>query len=864
MSSAKPSVPQKALRFLRWFCREDYIDEIEGDLIEVFEKEIVSMPGRAGRRFVWRVLRSFRPEFIKTFKHQTTVNPITMFRHNLLITYRNFLRYKSSFFINLVGLSTGLACTMLIYLWVNDELHVDKYFENDDRLYQVMENVDQGGGMITRITTSGPTAAALQSEFPEVEMAVTTTSDWGMEAVASVEDLDISAGLLYAGKDFFRMFSYRLRAGAKGQVLQDKNAIVISAGLARSLFGSWEDAVGRTIELQHEKEYKVTGVFEDLSPRLSTQFEMVLSFELFFDENEWVRNWFNTAPQTFVLMKPDADITEFNKKISELVRTKTEGQANHRTPFVARFSDRYLYGNYENGVQAGGRISYVKLFSIIAVFILLIACVNFMNLSTARATRRAKEVALKKTVGARRSALVVQYLGESTFLAFLSLVIALLAVVLLLPQFNLITDKQLSLELTSDLLIYMGSTVLITGLVAGSYPALYMSTFNPAAVLKGKLGGRSGEVWARRGLVVFQFSLSIILIVSVWVVYRQISFIQSENLGYDRENIIITGRDGKVEGSQETYLDELRKLPGVVAASAFGHDLTGHNGGTYGIVWPGKDPDDRTEFERFAVDYGGIEMLGIEVKEGRSFSKDFGLDTARIIFNEAAIRFMGLDDPIGKTVQLWGRDMEIVGVVKDFHFESFHEVVKPLFFWVEPRNTGNIMVRMEAGQEQEVLSRIEKFYSGFNPGFSFSYRFLDDDYERLYAAEQRVSVLSRYFAALAVVISCLGLFALVSFTVDRRTKEIGIRKVLGSGEFGIVYLLSGEFTKMVLVAIAIALPVSFWITTVWLSTFAFRIELSWWFFAGSGLTALAVAWLTVGLQTLRASRINPALCLRDE
>jgi hypothetical protein len=713
----RTSPPQRALRFLRWFCREDYIDEIEGDLTELFEKEIASTPDRAARRFIWRVLRSFRPEYIKTLRHRSTINPIDMLRHNLLITYRNFLRYKSSFLINLAGLSTGLACTLLIYLWVNDELHVDKYFENDDRLYQVMENVEQGGGMITRISTSGPTAATLKEEFPEVEMAVMTTSDWIMPAVASVADLDISAGKLYASEDFFKVFSYRLLAGDKRQVLQDKNGIVISAALAKSLFGSWENVLGKVIELQHKKEYKVTGVFEDLSPRLSTQFDFVLSFEAFVDENDWAKTWFSTAPQTYVLMKPGADIAAFNSKISELVRTKTEGKANHRTPFVARFSDRYLYGNYENGVQAGGRISYVKLFTIIAVFILLIACVNFMNLSTARATRRAKEVALKKTVGARRSALILQYLSESTVLALLSLAIALVLVFLLLPQFNLITDKQLSLAFTPSLLIYMGATVLITGLVAGSYPALYMSTFNPAAVLKGKVGGRSGEVWARRGLVVFQFTLSIVLIVSVWVVYRQISFVQSENLGYDRDNIIIIGRDGKVRESQETFLDELRRLPGVVAAWDFGHDMSGHNGGTYGIIWPGKDPDDNTEFERFPVDYGGIEMLGIEMKEGRSFSKEFGLDTARIIINEAGIQFMGMEDPIGKTVQLWGRDMEIIGVAKDFHFESFHEVIKPSFFWVAPGNTGNIMVRIEAGNEPEMLSRLQEFYSEFTPGF---------------------------------------------------------------------------------------------------------------------------------------------------
>jgi hypothetical protein len=391
-----------------------------------------------------------------------------------------------------------------------------------------------------------------------------------------------------------------------------------------------------------------------------------------------------------------------------------------------------------------------------------------------------------------------------------------------------------------------------------------MSAFSPVVVLKGRLKGHIGEAWARRGLVVFQFTLSIILIVSVVVVYKQIEFTQTKNLGYDKDNIIILSREGNIYEKQETFLEEIKKIPGVVDASAIGHDMTGHNGGTYGVEWPGKDPEDRTEFERVSVDYGAIELLGIEMKEGRSFSKEFGLDTARIIFNEAGIRFMGLEDPVGKTVKLWGRNMEIIGVAKDFHFDSFREQVKPLFMYAAPDNTGNIMVKVEAGHEREALRAIEDFYNNFNPGFPLTYRFLDDDYQKLYAAEQRVSTLSRYFALLAAMISCLGLFGLVSFTIERRTKEIGIRKVLGSGELGIVSLLSGEFTRMVLTAILIAVPISYWITTAWLGTFVFKIDLTWWFFAGSALAALVIAWLTVGLQTFRAARINPASCLRDE
>jgi putative ABC transport system permease protein len=660
------------------------------------------------------------------------------------------------------------------------------------------------------------------------------------------------------------MFSYDLLQGDPKQVLTDKKSIVIDQSLAVSLFGKSDDIIGKMVTINHDKQYQVTGVMKDIGLNSSHQFNFVVSFELFRDENEWVRNWFNTAPQTHVLLKAGTDIAQFNKKIFDLVRTKTEGKANHRSPFVRLESEGYLYGRYENGVLAGGRIDYVKLFSIIAIFILFIACINFMNLSTARASRRIKEVGVKKAIGAMRGNLISQYLGESTLTALFSFGIALLMVWALLPKFNEITAKQLTLSIDPAVTLFAIIIVTVTGLVAGSYPALYLSRFSPAAVLKGKLNSLTGEVWARKGLVVFQFVLSIMLIVSVWVVYEQISFIQTRNLGYNKDNIIIVSREGNISQKQEAFFNEVRKVQGVVAASGSGHDMTGHNGGTYGVEWTGKNPDDRTEFERMSVDYGLIELLDVELKEGRSFSKDYAAEHEKIIFNEAAIAFMDMKDPIGKKVKLWGEEKEIVGVVRDFNFETFHEQVKPVFFFLAPQNAGNIMIRIETGQEQETLARLEKFYTTFNPGFPFNYRFLDEDYQELYTAERRVATLSRYFAVLAVLISCLGLFGLAAFTAERRMKEIGIRKILGSSNRGIVYLLSGEFTKMVLIAVAIALPASYYIVTLWLEGFVFRIDIQWWFFACSGLAALLIAWLTVGIQTLKAARINPTECLKNE
>ena len=488
---------------------------------------------------------------------------------------------------------------------------------------------------------------------------------------------------------------------------------------------------------------------------------------------------------------------------------------------------------------------------------------SFMNLSTARATRRAKEVGVKKSMGVGRSPLVAQYLTESLLLTLFSLLAAILMVGLLLPEFNNITGKALGLSLSPQLLIGIVLIVLTTALFAGSYPAFYLSSFDPVAILRGKVKSSRGEAFARRGLVILQFSLSAMLIVAVWVVYEQISFVQSKNLGYNKEQLITFPIEGAVAQKPSTFLQELKELPSVQNASTLSNPLINNDRATVGLSWPGKNPDDIVQFQNFSVGYDMLETLGVEVVAGRSFSRDFGSDSTAIIFNEKAIEVMGLENPIGATVNLWGDDRTIIGVVKDFHFESLQQEVKPLFFKLDNWSQ-LILARLEAGNESEALTAMTDLYQQFNPGYAFDYNFVDADYQALYAAEQRVSVLSRYFAGLGILISCLGLFGLAAFTAERRTKEIGIRKALGSGRLGIVYLLSRDFSKTVLVAILIALPCSYLLAQQWLSGFAFRIDLQWWYFVGVGVLVLLIAWFTVSLQTFRAARVNPVDCLKNE
>ncbi|MEO1051112.1 MAG: ABC transporter permease [Bacteroidota bacterium] len=859
------SPPKRALQFLRWFCREDYLEEVEGDLIEVFEKQYEQSPSQARRKFRWSVLGHFRPEFIKAFKIGQNSNRTAMIRHNILLTYRNYSRNKVTFFINLLGLSTGLACSILIYLWVIDELKMDKFHADDDRIFQVLEIFDEPIGLRVGETTSGGMAESLAEEMPEVEYAATVL-DHIDNATLSVENKNLKVDGRHVSKDYFSIFSYPIIEGQREHIWSKSASILVSEDLALRLFGTISGVIGKSIELDHEASYHVSGVYSIPSGQSSHQFDFVLSFEEYAAQDDRVLSWGSTPAHAFVKLKPGVDVKAFNEKIADYVQKKREKTKRFRTPFLAKYSDRYLYGKYEGAVQSGGRISYVRLFSTVAIFILLIACINFMNLSTAKAARRMKEVGIKKANGASRWSLIYQYLSESTIIALFSMCIAALMVWILLPQYNEITGKHLTLAFDGNLLTSILIIVLLTGLISGSYPALYLSGFSSIAMLKGKLVAGAGETWARKGLVIFQFAISIILIVAVIVVYKQVEFVQNKHLGFEKDNIIVFDREGipEKEDQLETFVQELKQLPGVINASSTSHQLSGHSWGVYGYHWEGKDPDDNTHFELVGVYHEMIEMLGMQMVEGRSFSRAFNAEDSKAIFNQKAIAHMGLEDPVGKSIRFWGKNYEIIGVVQDFNFESLHTTVKPSMMLFKPEFTDKFMVKIKAGREQETINSIQSFYTKYNPGFSLDYTFLDTKYQSQYVAERRVASLSKYFAGLAILISCLGLFGLAAFTAERRLKEIGIRKILGAGTFRIIYLLTGDFTKMVLVAILIALPISYFAIDQWLANFAFRIDLQWWFFAGTGLLAIFIAWFTVSLQTSKAANVNPVDCLKEE
>jgi ABC-type antimicrobial peptide transport system permease subunit len=591
---------------------------------------------------------------------------------------------------------------------------------------------------------------------------------------------------------------------------------------------------------------------------------MLFNFDLFVAKRPMMKFWGNSDPGTFVILKKETDINRFNAKIKEYLHTKDPNLTTQL--FAVNYSYKYLHGQFENGVQAGGRITYVKLFSMIGLFILIIACINFMNLSTAKASGRIKEVGIKKAVGALRSSLVFQYLGESLLMAFLSLIFAVVLLILLVPQFNEITGKHIVLHFDGLLILTVLAITLLTGLIAGSYPAFYLSGFSPAMVLKGKLKTSVGELMVRKGLVVFQFTISVIFIVSVLVVYKQIQYIQTRNLGYNRDNIIHfeipLEMDSVKMKTAETFLGEIKNIPGVINASSYSHDLTGNHGAISDVEWPGKTPGKNIEFSNLEVGFNFIETLGMKLKEGRSFSQNQNA-YKEIVFNEAAIKSMGIKDPIGKIVKFWGQERQIVGVVKNFNFESLYETVKPCFFQAYPVMP-NVMVKISGGTEKQTIAKIQNVFQAYNHGLVFDYQFLDENYKALYISEQRISLLAQYFAGLAILISCLGLFGLAAFTAQRRQKEIGIRKVVGATVGNVAVMLSMDFLKLVLIAMVIAFPLIGWAMSQWLHEFAYSIDLGFSVFIIAGLSVTLLTILTVGYQAVKAALTDPIKSLKIE
>lgn len=858
---------------LEKFVHPRFLEDIQGNLDEIFARRLREVsPARARREYAWAAVRHLTPYFTrKSPEKYPTVSNLSpaMLNHYFTYAWRHFAKNRQFTFLNAVGLTTGLICTLFIYLWVADELRFDKFHDKDARLYQVMVHEKGGDRLVTSEGTGGILRVFLPRDMPEVEMAVSTTPPvWFQKFSLSHDGRTVSAGGNFVSPDYFKAFSFPLTQGNPESVLTDKNTVAISEQMAIRLFGSPEKAMNQLVEWKWQafsRKCQVSGVFRDQPHNSSEQSELLIPLAAW-DEILPQGSMPNTATGPFhnyLVLRPGADAHLLEAKLAGYA--KKHFNDSNATLFIRKYSDGYLYGKYENGVQSGGRIEYVRLFSAIAVFILLIACINFMNLSTAKASVRVKEVGVKKALGAGRLTLIFQFLGESILMSFLTLLVALGIVWLTLPYFNTITNKQLTLQFGAGFTAALAAILLLTGLLSGSYPALYLSRFNPALTLKGKLLHGMGELWVRKGLVVFQFAVSVIFIISVVVFYKQIDYVQSKNPGYEKEGIVYFEMEGRAATQTEVFLERLRTIPGVLSSSSIQQKIIlPASLPSAGVRWDGKNQKDEIRFYKMPVNYGLTETLGIPMVAGRSFSKDFGSDTTAVILNETAVRQMGITNPIGKEIMVDGGKSHIVGIARDFHFNSMHEAIKPFIFKLSPQETMLAIVKIQPDQLPATIARIQAFYASFNPGYAFDYDFLDRDYQVQYAAEKLVAQLARYFAALAILISCLGLFGLAAFTAERRRKEIGVRKVLGATTGSVIAMLSREFLLLVALAIAVGCPLAWWLTQRWLDHFAYHVTIGTDIFAAAGLATIVITLATISFQSVRAALANPTHSLKSE
>ncbi len=813
-----------------------------------------------------------------------------MIKNYFKIALRNLVKQRFYSVINILGLAIGLTTCLLITLFVLDELSYDRFNEKADRIHRVQIAYQLGGKAGNGAVAPAPLAQTAAETYPDVESAVRFRTQGGY-TVYRGERAYREEEVTFADSSLFSVFTLPLLHGNPRTALAQPNTLVISATSAEKYFGTdWEESppLGEMLLVGRDKEpYQVTGVFEDVPANAHFHFGMFLSMPSLEESKEEI--WLNNNFYTYLLLREGTDVaalqTKLNKtfetyaapQIEQYANTSYEeflGGGNYFKFLLQPLTDIHLHSDLDAEIAANGDIRYVYIFSAIALFVLLIACVNFMNLSTARSAGRAKEVGIRKTLGSVRQQLIGQFLVEAVLISFLALLLAILLAEAALPFFNDLANKQLTTRYLHPwyfLPLLLGAVGLI-GLLAGSYPAFFLSAFRPAAVLKGKLAGGINRSWLRSGLVVMQFGISIVLITGTVVIYQQLNHIRNKKLGFDKEHVLVVHNTYYLGDQAETFKNEALREPGVVAATLTGFlpakTFTNNNS----AIFPGKNPDsDRTtSMPWFHVDYDYIPTMGMQVVTGRNFSRDFATDTSTLIINEAAARYFFDDaDPLGQELSRFGdrpgafETFAVIGVVQDFHYSTMREKIMPMVI-VLGGNISALSLRVQPDQVPSALSALEAQWKQFAPDLPFEYSFLDERFNDMYKSEAKLGTVFTVFCSLAIFIACLGLFGLASFTAEQRMKEIGIRKVMGASVGSLVLLFSKDFTKLVLVALLIAIPISYWMMDRWLDDFAYRVTLGVSTFLIGGGIALLIAWLTVGFQSVRAAVANPVDSLRSE
>jgi putative ABC transport system permease protein len=789
-----------------------------------------------------------------------------MIRNYLKTALRNLWNNKGFSAINISGLALGMTCSLLILLWVRDEQSVDAFHTNGNNLYYIYERNNLGGKIESWYWTQGPLAEELKKEIPEIKNA--TPVSWPSVNTFSVGNKILKQDGFSAGEDFFDMFSYPLLEGRAADALRTPNSISISRKMANDFFGSPAAAIGRTIRYENKKDFTVKAVFEDMSSHVADKCNYLISWSAYLEDNHWAKDWESVDPRTVIELRSDANPGQVEGRIKFILdKFNTELKGSDRIELgLQRFDQRYLHSEFKNGYPVEGRIQYVRLFSLVAIFILIIACINFMNLTTARSVKRAREIGVRKVMGALRILLIKQFMGEAILMAAISMIGALILTRIALPAFNQLTTKEIVLPF-SELSFCLGiaGLTLVTGIFSGSYPAFFLSGFSPIQVLKGTMKSGPRGVFFRKALVVFQFTLSIVLIISTILISRQIYYVQNASTGYNRENLLYIPIEGTLPEKLDVFKTEALKLPGIKNITELTEAPTEMNNGTLSIGWEGKDPNEHVRFIHDAIGPDFMKTMELTMAQGRSFPSDGTYDSLGVLVNETAAALMGYKNPVGKPVFSGSYRSTIIGVVKDFHFKSLHDPIEPLVLFMGKGDYyASLIIRTTAGQTKTALTGLEKLCKALNPAFPFSYKFSDEEYEKLYKSDLVIGRLSVLFAGLAVAISCLGLLGLSIFTATQRAKEIGVRKVLGASMRSLFVLLSREFLVLVGLSFLIAAPLGWWAMHHWLQNFAYHTTIPWWVPALAGLLAFFIALATVCVQALYSANANPVKSLRSE
>ena len=866
----QPQPPQWARTLLRWLHPENTIEEVEGDLDELYTYAYKRFGKRnALFRYLLNVV-TVLPPFVRRRQPQAeyeqpfSLSP-DMLKNYFKIAWRNIVRQKAYSILNIAGLSIGMACSILILLWVQNELSYDRFHSRANQLFRI---TCSAGEFKTAVSAAGM-AKGLQAQLPQIKAGVRISKPF--PALFEVGEKKFEEKrVFFADSNFLQVFSFPLLAGNAATALKDPGAILISQQTAEKYYGT-RDAVGKTIRINNNENFTIAGVLANTPSNSHFQFDVIIPMKTMAKWDWDLQNdtWSNFNFYTYLELDEKTAGSELaqQKLLQQIAKIFKAHGATVKIDFQLQpLTDIHLHSNLQIDLPGHGNMQYVNIFFIVAIFILAVACINFMNLATARSERRAKEVGLRKVVGANRYQLIFQFLGESLIFSFVSLVIAIGIVYLLLPVFKMLTEKTLAIDLLNGkLLLSLIGIAVLTGLLSGSYPALFLSGFAPVKVLKGKLRVAGGNLLFRNALVVTQFVVAIVLLVGTAVVYKQLDFIKKRNLGFDKSNLLYLPMTGELGEKKQALKASLAQNPLTENFTVISNLPTTLETGTVDVVWDGQTTRNQVIFPSLDVDENFVKVFKSQILAGRGFDKSFSGDSSSYMINEKAMQIMGMNvgNAVGQNLTFGDAKGTIIGVVRDFHFKSLQYAMEPLVLRLNKWG-GVAMVRTTAGSNEQTIKALEKINQELNPAFPFTFGFLDKDLDNLYRSEQQMGNIFNLFAGLAIFISCLGLYGLSAFMAEQRTKEIGVRKVLGATVAGVVSLLSRDFLKLILIAIVIASPIAWYAMNKWLQGFAYQTTLEWWVIVLAGILATAIALFTISFQSIKAALMNPVKSLRSE